>query len=112
MKSLRDTLNENMQVNESTELLKFIGTVVEIANIYSTTDLVPQAGTKVFANLDKKTRGVTLNTIKDSFEFIRTEYGGRFNTDKDIASAAKDLDNTKVGEKWSIGGTVLMIRLY
>lgn len=101
-----------MQVNESAELLKCLGTVVELANIYSTTDLVPQAGTKVFASLDKKTRGVTLNTVKDSFEFLRTEYGRLFDTDEGIANAAKDLDRTKVGEQWSFKGNALMVRVY
>lgn len=108
MKSLKDTISESMQINESAPM------VVLAQADPDQLDISVANGVKVFATPDPDSGSVIISAVKDSAEFLKKTFGASelYDNPKDLAKAAKELDRTKVGGKWSWSGLDFMIRVY
>jgi len=108
MKSLKDTITESMQLNESSPM------IVMAQSDSDRMDICVSNGVKVFATPDPDSGSFIISAVKDPVEFLQKTFADSelYEDPKDLAKAAKELDRTKVGEKWSWSGLDFMIRVY
>lgn len=108
MKSLKDTISESIQINESAPM--FVMAQYDSSRM----DICVSNGVKVFATPDPDSGSFILSAVKDQTEFLQKTFADSelYENPKDLAKAAKELDRTKVGEKWSWSGLDFMIRVY
>lgn len=105
MKSLKDTISESMQINESAPMV-----VLAQADL-DQLDISVSNGVKVFASQDPDSGTLLLYAMKNAMEFLN-KYNLSFDSVSEMSKAAGKMNSLKIGASWSHPRLGEFIRVY